>query len=63
MDFMHVSGEEIRAAQTMTGATFAAFITVGLIPGLRAYAGRIRMAITVVYLVAAAGFMAYLLIR
>lgn len=60
---MQVSGEEMRAARAMTGATFAAFFMVPMVPRLRAYAGRIRLAITVFYLLGAAGFMGYLLFR
>jgi hypothetical protein len=60
---MLVSNEDVRAAQTITGATFTAFLLVGFIPGLRAYAGRIRIAITVAYLLVAAGFMIYLMMR
>lgn len=63
MDFMHVTGEEVRTAQSLTGATMASLFLVGLVPGLRAYAGRIRVAIALAYLAAAAGFMIYLLIR
>ena len=63
MDFMHVSAEEVRAAQTLTGATLASFVMVGFVPGLRAHAGRIRMAIVVGYLVAVVAFMVYLLLR
>lgn len=60
---MQVSADEVRAAQMVTTATFASFVTVGLIPGLRAYAGRIRAAIAVLYLATVVGFMVYLLIR
>jgi len=63
MDFMHVSGTEMRAAQTVTTATFASFILVGAIPGLRPYAGRVRFAIGALYLATVVGFMLYLLIR
>lgn len=60
---MHVSGEEVRAAQMLTTATFTSFLVVGFVPGLRAHAGRIRVAILVAYLVGVAGFMVYLLVR
>jgi zinc transporter ZupT len=60
---MIVSGDDVRAAQMITGATFAAFMLVGFVPGLRAYAGWIRIAITVAYLAVAAGFMVYLMVR
>ncbi len=60
---MTVGGEDIRAAQMITGATFALFLMVGYVPGLRAYAAQIRVAITVAYFVAAAGLMVYLMVR
>jgi hypothetical protein len=63
MSFMNVSGEEVRAAQMLTTATFTSFLVVGFVPGLRAHAQRIRMAILIVYLVAVAGFIGYLLVR
>jgi hypothetical protein len=63
MDFMHVSGEEVRAAQMLTGATFTAFVLVGFVPGLHAQAGRVRLGITALYLAAVVGFMIYLLVR
>jgi len=49
--FSAVSSEEIRAAQILTGVTMAAFIAVGVIPGARGYAARIRAALLVLYLV------------
>jgi len=60
---MIASGEDVRAAQTITGTTFALFLLVGFVPGLRPYATRIRLAIVVIYFVLAGGFMSYLLIR
>lgn len=63
MDFRHVSAAEVRAAQTLTSATMASFILVGLVPRVRAHAGRIRMAIAIAYLVAVVAFMIYLLVR
>jgi len=60
---MTVSGEDIRAAQMITGATFTLFFLVGVAPGLRSYAGRIRLAIVVAYFAVAAGFMVYLMVR
>jgi uncharacterized membrane protein len=63
MDFMTASGADMRAARTITGATMASLFLVGLIPGLRPYAGRIRICIAVTYLIAAAGFVIYLLVR
>jgi hypothetical protein len=63
MDFMTVSGEDMRAAQMLTGVTFAMFLMVGVVPGLRAYAVRIRLAIVAAYFIAAAGFVIYLFAR
>jgi hypothetical protein len=63
MDIMTVSSADVRAAQILTGTTFSLFILVGAVPGLRRYATRIRIVITVLYLVAAAGFMVRLLVR
>ncbi len=60
---MTVSGEDVRAAQTITGATFALFLMVSVVPGLRSYATRLRLAIAVAYFAAAAGFMVYLTVR
>jgi hypothetical protein len=60
---MTISGDDIRAAQMLTGATFAMFLMVNVVPGLRPYAVRIRLAIVAAYFVATAGFMIYLLIR
>ena len=60
---MTVSGEDIRAAQMLTGATLAMFLMANVVPGLRPYAGRLRLAIVSAYFIAAAGFMVYLLVR
>jgi hypothetical protein len=63
MDFMTVSSADVQAARIITGTTFSLLILVGVVPGLRGYATRIRIVITVLYFVAAAGFMVHLLIR
>jgi hypothetical protein len=60
---MTVSGDDIRAAQMITGATFALFFMAGVVPGLRSHAGRIRLVIVVAFFAVAAGFMVYLLVR
>ena len=60
---MIVSGEDVRAAQMLTGTTFALFLMVGFVPGLRPYAGRIRLVVAVAYVAAAAGFMVFLMVR
>ena len=58
-----VSGEQMRAARIVTGATIAAFIAVSLAPPLRRYARRIRLALIVAYLLGCAGFVGYALLR
>ncbi len=60
---MTVSGDDVRAAQTITGATFALFLMVRFVPGLQPYATRLRLAIVVLYFVLAVGFMGYLVVR
>ena len=61
--FSAVSSADMRAAQIVTGATMAAFIGVGLAPGLREHARVIRGALLVIYLVACCVFVAYVLMR
>ncbi len=63
MSFMNVSGGEMRAAQTITGATMTAFVLIGIVPAVRPYAGRLRIGVAVAYIAAAIGFMIYLLVR
>jgi hypothetical protein len=58
-----VSGDEIRAAQIVTGLTMAAFIAVGLAPGLRERAGAIRGALLALYLLCCGLFIGYALLR
>ncbi len=58
-----VSGEQMRTARIVTGATMAAFIAVSLAPPLRPYARTIRLALVAVYLLGCAGFVGYLLLR
>ena len=61
--FDAVSGEQMRTARIVTGATMAAFIAVGLAPPLRPYARTIRLALVAVYLLGCIGFTAYVLLR
>jgi hypothetical protein len=61
--FSAVTGEEMRAARLVTGVTMALFVGVSVAPGLRRYAGRIRLALLVVYLVVCAVFVATVLMR
>ena len=61
--FSAVSSEDIRAAQILTGVTMAAFIGVGLMPGLHAYVRRIRFGLLVAYFVACSVFLGAVLVR
>jgi hypothetical protein len=61
--FAAISAEDMRIAQIVTGATMAAFIGVGLAPGLRRHAGRVRGALVVVYLLICVGFVGFVLVR
>ena len=54
---------EVHAAQILAGATMALWIFVGLAPGLKAYATRIRIGVLVVYLLGFAGLAIYALVR
>jgi len=63
MEFATVSGAEMRTARVVTSATLALVLLVGFVPGLRPYVARIRVAITVTYLIVVAGFMIYVLLR
>jgi len=57
-----VTPDEMHAAQILTGATMASWIAVGLIPGLRPHAGRIRLAVLAAYLLGCAGFIVWFLL-
>jgi hypothetical protein len=61
MNLTAVSSEDVRAAQVLTGATFALFLLVGLVPALRAHAARIRLAIVAIYLIGATAFTIHLM--
>ena len=52
--FSPVSAADMQAAQVVTGLAMAAFLAVGLIPGLRPYAGKIRAGILAIYLLGCA---------
>ena len=58
-----VSGEQMRTARIVTGATMAAFIAVGLAPPLRPYARTIRLTLVTTYLLGCIGVTAYVLLR
>jgi hypothetical protein len=61
--FASVSAEDMRAAQIVTGATMAAFIGVGLVPGLRAHAVRIRAVLLAAFLLACGVLVGHALMR
>ena len=61
--FGTVTGEEMRMARIVTGATMAAFIGVGFAPGLRQHARAIRSALVVLYLLTCGVFVLYVLVR
>jgi hypothetical protein len=58
-----VSGDEIRAAQIVTGVTMAAFIAAGVVPGLREHSTTIRGVLLMLYLVACCIFIGYVMLR
>jgi hypothetical protein len=53
----------MQTARIITGAAMAVFIGIGVVPGLRPYASRIRIWLLVLYLLAAGAFVAYVLLR
>ena len=61
--FDAVSSADMQTARVVTGATMAAFLAAGVVPGLREHAGRIRVALLVVYLLACGIFVGYVLMR
>jgi hypothetical protein len=58
-----VSSADMQTARIVTGATMAAFLAVGMVPGLRDHAARIRVALLVAYLLACGIFVGYALMR
>jgi len=61
--FDAVSSADMQTARVVTGATMAAFLAAGVVPGLREHAGRIRVALLVIYLLACGTFVGYVLMR
>ena len=61
--FSAVPPEQMRRAQIVTGFVLAAFIGVGVVPGLRPYAWTIRCVLLVVYLVVCAASVAWVLVK
>jgi len=53
----------MRAAQILAGATMAAWLACGWIPGARPYAMRIRAWLLAAYLLGCAAFIAHALLR
>jgi hypothetical protein len=58
-----VTAEQMRAAQMLTGATMAAWLACGAIPGIRPHATKIRAGLLAAYLAGCAAFVAYVLFR
>ena len=58
-----VTSEDMQAARIVTGATLAAWLACGVIPGVRPYASKIRAGLLVAYLLCCAGYIGYVLLR
>jgi hypothetical protein len=63
MLFDAVTGQEMRAARLVTGATMVALIGVSVVPGLRPHATAIRLVLLAVYLLVCAAFVTAILLR
>ncbi len=63
MTMPYVSGEEIRAAQVITLSTFALWMAIGYVPGMRHRANLIRGALLMAYLAGSVAFVAYVFLR
>ena len=61
--FSAVSSADMQTVRIVTGATMAALIGIGMVPGLRQHAGRIRAALLVLYVLACGVFVGYVLMR
>jgi hypothetical protein len=61
--FNAVSDYDVRLAQIVTGVTMAAFIGVGLTPGLRQHAAAIRGALLALYLLVCGVLVGHSLVR
>ena len=53
----------MQTAQIVTGVTMAAFIGIGITPGLREHAGAIRLVLLALYLIICCVFAGYVLMR
>jgi hypothetical protein len=58
-----ISVEEMQAARILTGTTIAAWLACGLIPAARPYATTIRVCLLAGYLLGAAVFIGYVMLR
>jgi hypothetical protein len=61
--FGTVTAEDMRSVQIATGVAMAVFIGSGVVPALRPYAGRIRLALLFLYLGTCGAFVARALLR
>lgn len=60
--FGPVSPEDMRAAQVVTGAAMALWLSIRYVPGLRQHQARAQGALLVLYLVACAAILAHALL-
>ena len=61
--FGPVSNGEMHAAQIVTGATMALWLTIGYVPGLKTHATRLRAALLAAYLLGCVAVLAHALLR
>ena len=61
--FGPVTGQEMQAAQILTGAAMVLFLMVGLVPGLRRHVGTLRAGVLAAYLLGCAALVGYVLLR
>jgi len=58
-----VTGQEMQAAQILTGAAMALFLMAGLVPGLKRHAGPLRVLVLVAYLLGCAALVGHALLN
>jgi hypothetical protein len=61
--FSAVSADDMQTARIVTGVAMALFVGIGVVPGLRPHAAKIRMMLLAGYLLACVGFVGYVLLR
>lgn len=61
--FSAVSADQMREMQIITAVATALFVGIGVVPGVRPYAGRIRLILLVAYLATSIGFVGWVLLR